>query len=785
MFRILFFEFLKLIKNKTIIVSLISFLLINFGISYYTCYIHTQRNLPDSVMKEFYALYKEDKETIEEDYRLRQETLNNIKAYIQEEAEKGNKNVQVTFPADKYISHDIWDDGDLYNELYGRIQYIQDYRNVIDKAIENAENNILYLQKNLGDKDSYAIEYQKETIEKYSQMPDKVLLRLEYIKGWDAFFSYSYDDIIIFVIIAVISSYIFGIEYSSGFNTILRISQKGRLHTTAAKIFVLFFASSLVVLLLTFETWLVYYFKVGFSSPFNNIQIFSEYIYCPYDITVLEYFFIKLLFGILTYTVFALITASLSILIRNNIVSFVASLFLIILNYISSNLQFLNPTALTGNINMYSMVNSNSTFTHYRLMNVFGYALDQNIGKIIIYGLLLIAVVILIIFQQNKPYTKRIINWKKLPFTLKNVPTIKRKNKKYPMNLFYWETFKNLIQPRNICIILLLTVKILSSSESYVPTVSFVDAVYKDYMTHLSGPLTEEKENYISSERKFIDDSLNRHDEMSSNFKNEIISYEEYMDYLEDYNYAYGRTDILLTIENHLNYIKKLENHEMDAWFVYDTDWKKVILPEFDWTLFIFQLIYLTSVFSIEYEGRVSGHGFYQILRTTVNGRKRTFRWKVISALIGCCIICLTWFSIDLIFISNNLNLPCVHAPVQSIQLFSSYPNAMTIHEYTAMTYIIRFAIYLSFSISIVALSAIFRNNILVILCAVVFTIIPSMFYDMGLSWCGILNYKNAYQVTSMILDNRNYLWIYISILIILNLVLLSKSRNLWKESRF
>ena len=253
MFRILNFEFYKIIKNKILVLLLCVFILINLGVSYYTCYVYSQRNIPDDVLENFFSQYKADRENIENDYRLRQENIKSIDEHIKQLMENGETDYEVIMPADKYISSDIWNDGDLYEALFGRIRYIESYHSAIEKVIQNASLNINYLQTTDGNNESFSMEYQRKTIEKYSDILDKVILHLEYNKGWDAFFSYRYDDIMIFIVLAAIATSIFGMEYSSGFFKILRISKKGSSYTTAAKIITLVLISLIVCLLFTLE----------------------------------------------------------------------------------------------------------------------------------------------------------------------------------------------------------------------------------------------------------------------------------------------------------------------------------------------------------------------------------------------------------------------------------------------------------------------------------------------------------------------------------------------------
>ena len=118
------------------------------------------------------------------------------------------------------------------------------------------------------------------------------------------------------------------------------------------------------------------------------------------------------------------------------------------------------------------------------------------------------------------------------------------------------------------------------------PNNSFSDAVYKEYMTKLGGPITDEKRQFLADERAMIEDILSRKEEMQQKYARDEITYEEYYDYITKYNYASSRDEYFKIVERHAAYIDRMKAEKgLDAHFVYDTGWRAVF-SGFDFTLY-------------------------------------------------------------------------------------------------------------------------------------------------------------------------------------------------------
>ena len=101
-------------------------------------------------------------------------------------------------------------------------------------------------------------------------------------------------------------------------------------------------------------------------------------------------------------------------------------------------------------------------------------------------------------------------------------------------------------------------------------------------MTTLAGEMTDEKREYIADERQMINETIARREKVQQEYIDKTITYREYEEYLKKYNYAYSRNELFADIESHAAYIDRLAAEGKDAWFVYDTGWKKLFLSPFD-----------------------------------------------------------------------------------------------------------------------------------------------------------------------------------------------------------
>ena len=273
-------------------------------------------------------------------------------------------------------------------------------------------------------------------------------------------------------------------------------------------------------------------------------------------------------------------------------------------------------------------------------------------------------------------------------------------------------------------------------------------------MTTLEGPLTDEKLDWLEDERGKINDILGKQKQMQLAYVNDEISFDDYRKYLDDYNYAYSRSELLSVIEDHAAYLEMKKESGVDAWFMYDTGWKKLYSGDADLFLYTCILLLLTGSFASEYISRSSSGGFAAILRATKNGRKKTFYAKLISAVTVSGVIAVLFGTVDVAVIFRNFDMPSAAAPLASVRMFSAVGGGISVGGYLALFLTLRLAGALIMSVLVCALSELLCRYIPVLGTCVILTLLPALFAYFGLSAADKVNFLTLLAGTPLYLES-------------------------------
>lgn len=780
---ILKYEFNKITNNKTLIIILSILLLINAAICLYSSC--TNILIPPKELSNFITLYKNNPQKILNEY--------NKYAQLQEEQiilwelaiSNGNFSFEQT-PVPDYFSIDKnYNDGDLYNELFTRLNIVNNYSTTISNVISQAQSNIKELQSRNLYVNDFLYNKQLKSIQFYQKAISNVTLHFEYTSGWDRFFLYSSVDIFIYIAIIVVNSIIFTQEVTTGMSSILYVTQKGRKSTAISKICTSLFFSIIIVLLFLLETFLIIGGIHGYSNISNGIQIIKEFTYCPIVITIGEYFILFLFTKIATFSLIGLTIVLFSCILPNYVFVFVFGLCFYGLNFILHIYPYLNAHNIFYYLNLITTASVNPLFKDFSVVNIFNNAIfAYPIAYCFLFSAILISIILIIWLYSTQKSIKSSfsVTLPTLPRHSKNPPERNTSPSKSTLTLstLSYEYYKLLISNRCIFLILIaITIKLFMSFNLYAPQNSYTDAVYKEYMTSLAGELTEDKHLYIQNERQTINQNISNYALMQNKYSNKEISLTEYGNYLRQYTSAINRDDILHSIEKHETYITKQHNSGNSAWFVYDTGWNTWFFSSFDWSLYVLILLIFAGIFTNEYQSQSSAGNFVSILRTTYNGRIVTWRKKYIVTITISIFLSLIWNLIDFLFISWSYDLPLFNAPILSIQAFENFPLNISILEYLILFLFLKTFAILSYSCLLCSLSSLFHNHIIVLTITTVVTLIPSLLAFFKLSFFNTFDFISFTQVTPFLLNGSQTL-LYILLWIIFSITTTTFSRRKW-----
>ncbi len=795
-------EIKKLSGNRYVWIFMMILLAVNILLCLYTTQRVIDKQVPKEVVSDFFDIYTDESERIESEFINLINLRDEYNRLLQEALRQHDFDYEPEKLPNKYIESDIYNDLSLFEEVFNRKDYILSYDSAIQKVIDRAYANIAEFDDIGIPNDSYVYKYQLKVIELYKNVQSQVRMGLEYTRGWNEYFNYDIVNIFIFATLIMISAVVFTQEKSSGFLSIMRTSKNGRIKTALAKIVAMTLVTITVTLLFTLTTWAVFGARLGFSNPTNAIQVFKNFTYAPFIITVGQYFIITILVKLFIFILFSVLILMLSVFFYNYVIIYISGFCLFGLNFLLYSIKFTNADSPLKNLNFISVAAVNPLFVRYRSINFFGNVCGYVPFMIIAFSILIFTAC----FITVKTYSAGIIGIgsghfnffiniinkckEKHTFAITKRISAFPKKQVYSRSIFLAETYKTIISKRYIIIVIgLLLVKVIISSNEFAPIKSYGDAVYKDYMTKLEGQMTDEKRQYIINERTFINDILSHDKEMREKFVSDEITYEEYSKYMEKYNYAYSRNEIFKRIEDHTRYIDQIKaEKDIDAWFVYDTGWNMLLHNNFDILLYIMLLILFAGSFADEYTSRSSSGSFIQILRTTKNGREKVFKSKIYSAVTITTLLTFVCCAVDITFIFMNYGFPAINAPLLSLHSFSPVDSNITLIKHLILFVILKLTGNILFTLFVCGLSELIRKVILVMSVTVAVTLFPALFVYFGLDIFKMVDFTGLLAVTPLYLlsasqklfGDMGLLIIFISVAIISVSCILANSRKIY-----
>jgi|GEM_PF-700812 len=765
--RFVGYELKKLFGVKYLWVFLFVLLMLNTAIAWYTADRSYAAEEPTQMISDFFEEYFENPAELDAYYAEMQAFAAEQEELFREAMRLGNYEFEPESLPNLYSTDENYPDRMLFNKLYTTISAAREYPDVLEKVIERAWANLDAFADMGITEDSFTYRYQLRVIELYELMRDNVEIGVEYTRGWDEYFAYDTVNIFIFVMLIMLGSVIFAQEKQSGFLPIMRTAKNGRAKTAVAKILTMLLLTVIFVLMFTLSTFAIYGLRIGFSSPHNVIQALNTFTLSPYQITIGQYFAITIGTKLLTFAVFSMIVTALSVVFYNYILIYFAGLGLFGLNFLLYTLSYIDANSVFKNLNLVATAAGNPLFVRYRAMNFFGAVAGFVPSMCVIFSLLIAACIAVTIFLYVRGSNGIRINWidSALAWCMTKAAAIRHKltfakrerthkARTYSHSLILAEVFKTLISSRFIVIVLLiLCVKTWYSYDTNSPVNSYADAVYKEYMTTLEGEVTKEKLAYLAEERAMINETLAKQTMMQQAYVNEEITFEEYRDYLSDYNYAYSRSELLSVIEKHAEYLAQKEAETgVRGWFLYDTGWQKMYAEDADLFLYAAILLLLTGSFAAEYVSKSSSGGFAQLLRSTKNGRHKTFYAKLISSGMIAVVLALLTGLVDTTIITMGYDLPAMNAPLVSMQMFADVTGSITVAQYFAVFFVMRVAGALLMAMLVCALSELLARYIPVLGTAVILTLLPALCAYFGLAAAEHVNFLNLLAGTPLFL---------------------------------
>ena len=272
-------------------------------------------------------------------------------------------------------------------------------------------------------------------------------------------------------------------------------------------------------------------------------------------------------------------------------------------------------------------------------------------------------------------------------------------------------------------------------------------------MTVLEGELTDEKRRYIADTRAEINEVIAQKPEMDRAYKNGVMTYDEYTEYLERYYEADSRRVYFKDIEEHAAYIDKVAREKgISAHFVYDTGWKKLFNTPLDITIYVLVLMTVSGVFVREYASKTSSNSFSCILRSTKKGRGQTFAAKLFAVVLIAFAAALIWCLIDIVNVAGSFDLPAPSSPALSVVQFSALDSNISLLELAVTVYCLRVIGAVLLAVFVFVLSQLLKKTLSVLSAASAVTLLPHLLAVIGIKAFEKLDYTGLMMGTPLVL---------------------------------
>jgi hypothetical protein len=217
-----------------------------------------------------------------------------------------------------------------------------------------------------------------------------------YTGGWDNITEYIYTPgaaLIAFLILLALSSMFSG-EYSTKMDSIILSTKYGktkliRAKTTAAAVFILL-VDMFFILLNLIEKLLIYGIR-GWNVPMHFL---INYVYTPFDLTVVQFYCIEILVHLLGCIVFGLFILLLSSINKMHILTFFIGTTFLLVPFILDNVIDIKVPFIKfiTKFSFIAFMQVKGMFTYFQVYDVFGYPLFYPFAAVIVMLIFLFAV---------------------------------------------------------------------------------------------------------------------------------------------------------------------------------------------------------------------------------------------------------------------------------------------------------------------------------------------------------------------------------------------------------
>lgn len=580
----------------------------------------------------------------------------------------------------------------------------------IDSVVDNARKNKALLEVNKGNIQSFDINYQKKVIDVYEHISESLEDSLLITSGWDLILNDRYGAIVTMAILLFSLCEIFTCEQKHGFSLLLN-SIVGKSKVLRSKLCMIFFLALTIPLFVIISRILICCLCVGISlnTLYVPIQYVSGFALFPYPLMVYQYIILLYLCSSIALSLFGLIVSLITSFVKKIPVIYFCNV-LVLLTYIAGH-SFVNLK--TGSyailFDIVYFILGNDVFTRYRALNIMGSPVDLIVIVMAVYSLanVILSFLILSVLNARNGFVK-------IKNNILALPEHKTKSK-VTIDLFGAEMRKQFINLKFFVFVLIfISIKIVSSMIYFTDSKTTDEQIYTDYATAFRGVISQQTLKNIEDKQTTINKIIDEMPGIDNEFSAGRLSMDEYKKVSNLYSMALAHQEPLKRIHRHAQYlIDKKDSSNIPVEFFNDIGWNKYFSLNTDNILILAILCLSSSLFLNEKQSSECGKSFIYILRTTKNGRRKLFLYKMLLLFIEVVAFNTVFSMLDLCGVFYFYGFDGVISPLASIEMFYSIDSGILVIQFVILQYIIRLIIsfviaLVSYAISVITLNFIF-----------------------------------------------------------------------------
>lgn len=654
-FKLITYELKKLLRDTFFKVVLVLFLVLNVIL----CTWYTR----EKTGGEFDLVYRG---YVDEVYALSQRDPELFSAEFQRVTEDKSGVAQY---GDEFVG-----DRQIFNAVKEILATDEKYHDQIDMLILQSERLLQNYESTGKSQASFKYRYNKQIIDVYTAVNEKVKLDNAPLRGWSELFTYEIDFYLLLIIVALCCVNVATNDRKNGFYSVSGTCRYGRRETVLAKYTALLLVTIALVFLFALTSLVSVGLVCGYSNPFNAVQAVTEMDAFPMATNMIESFMLVCLLRFFAMFSFAAALFAFSAWIKNQIICFGGALGVFLANYFVYSLKSFE-VGQWKHINLFSLYFIDEYMVSYRALALFDYSINLTyVLALFMTVIFTVSPIIAIVGYASRNASKilSVIDISKFFKTLK-IKTSGFTLLK-PRSMVSFEFYKHRVAI--ILLAILLVVKVYDSSEYYEYQNTAYERMYKEYMSEIGGEYTEQKGEYIKEQKTYYTGIKNKYDSMTTKVQEGTITREEYNIFLREYMVADTKLKVLENLSEISAYLQKLKNEQgIVGSFVYTTGYFLNAARGVDWLLLLFLVFISCRFYLYESEKSISGTSMDVVNRTTKKGRLHLYLKKYVICAVIALACGLIFEAIDLYFLLKNYKMPDMSVTILSLEQYSRLPD--------------------------------------------------------------------------------------------------------------